>query len=529
MKRKKILYGITTSLAVISAIITIFTSPPIIIIIVFGGILSLCFLYIIYLLVAKYYKNRKIFCDRDDATPLMIKDLKKYKHLAFIGVSHKKLHEYLEKVIKLNKEKTLPWESIMVFFATHELGKMWEPNDFENSIKQSKINLVNILFDENYKKIIPNLNTVQFRQCKSTYKFSGFSGCFLGNEIYDNNDINLQVIYSTNHLPISSQTENSWTIRLKLKTDPLFKEFEKSFNKIRTEAEIICDIKFSLWEWSTEEWNNFVKNYKHFEEGIDNMLNELDMNNKHILDVGSGTGNVAKYLIDKFPQAKLTLVDASANMLREAKKTIGNKASYELFHLPSVTSDYFIRKNKEKYDYIISHLSLQSIINNSDELSSFVSNCNNLLKNNGYVVLAIHNSYDIQLEQQSIQNDKFRIDLINEIEKIKGDGSNNKTEKRNLGSLINARSISKIFEERHFEQIYFNEFGLPFTMPDRKRLWEIPAVLNSLVSIEVIGVNKGKEMVKKASEKNETFETADRKMMIFHFQKKGKKMISNVI
>lgn len=517
MKRKEILNGIVTFLTIISAIITIFAVSETTKII--GGIifLSLCFMYIIYGLVAKYYKNRKIFCDRDDATPSMIKDLKKYKHLAFIGVSHKKLHEYLEKVIKLNKEKTLPWESIMVFFATHELGKMWEPNDFENSIKQSKINLVNILFDENYKKIIPNLNTVQFRQCKSTYKFSSFSGCFLGDEIFDNNDINLQVIYSTNHLPTGSQTENSWTIRLKLKTDPLFKEFEKSFNKIRTEAEIICDVKFSLWEWSAEEWNSFVKNYKYFEEGIDNMLNKLDMNNKHILDVGSGTGNVAKYLIDKFPQAKFTLVDASANMLIKAQDTIGNKAIYELFYIPSVTANYFTENNLNKYDYIISHLSLQSIIHNPEEFSCFVSECNRLLKSNGCVLLAIHNSYNIQLEQDKTQ-DIFRNDLKNEIEKAK---EKCKTEENNLSSLINEEKICETFEKKYFEQIYFKKFKLSFTMLDRKRMWEVPAVLDSLVSIEKIGVSKGKAIVAIASEKNKFYNTPEREMMVFHFQKKS--------
>ena len=527
-RREEILKDIVLALTIISAIITIVTlittSKTTIII---GAILffSICFLYLTYRLVVKYYKNRKIFCDRDDATPFMIKDLIRYKHLAFIGVSHKKLHDYLEKAIKLNKEKTLPWESIMVFFATDELGKVWEPNDFNNNIKQSMINIVNILFDENYKKLIPNLNMVQFRQCKSTYKFSSFSGCFLGEKKNNDSSVNLQVIYSTNHLPIGSQTENSWTIRLKMKTDPLFKEFENSFHKIEAEAEIISDIKFSLWEWSTGEWNSFVRNYEYFEKGIDFMLNELNMNDKHILDVGSGTGNAANYIIDKFPQAKFTLVDASSNMLREAKKIIGDKATYELFQLPSLTSDYFIRNNKDKYDYIISHLSLQSIINNSGEFSSFVSNCNNMLKSRGCVVLAIHNSYDIQLDQDR-QNDKFRIDLTNEIDKIKDNGSLiDKKEKKNIGSLITVENIRKTFEEKHFKEIYFNTFELPFTMPDRKRLWEIPAVLGSLVDIESIGISTGKEMVKKASAKNKNFETPDRKMIVFHFQKKSGKII----
>lgn len=527
MKHKEIFTWIFSFLTIISTLVTIVAFPRTAIIIGGGIIIVLLVIFLTRFLVLKYYKKFKIFYNRDKATPSMIEDLKKYKHLAFIGVSHTKLHDYLENAIKFNEDKELPlpWESILVFFATHELGDAWESKNFENNIKQSKINITNMLFKEGHKKLIPKLNMVQFRQCKSMYKYSNFNGCFLGDEIYDNSNINLQVLYSVNHLPISSQTEKSWTIRLEknpLKTDLLFKEFENSFTQINTDAEKICDINFSLWEWSVEEWNNFVENYEYFETGVDNMLNGLDMNNKQILDIGSGTGNVANYLAKKFPQAKLTLVDASANMLRKAKETIGDNAIYELFHFPLVNSYYFIKNNKEKYDYIISHLSLQSIINNSEDFYTFASNCNNLLRNNGCVILAIHNSFDIQVEQNRQQNDKFRIDLKNEIDKKKGTCK----ETINLSSLFSAKNICEIFKEKHFEQIYFNEFSLPFTMLDRKRLWEVPAILDSLVNIETIGINRGKEIVRRASEKNETFETPDRKMMVFHFQKKSKKALS---
>jgi len=448
----------------------------------------------------------------------MTKDLKKYKHLAFLGVSHKKLHNYLKDTIKSNQGKTLPWESIMIFYASPKLGRIWEQESFESNIKESKIEIVNVLFSQDYRKLMPNLKTIQFRQCNSTYNLS-FSGCFCGNEICDTTDFRLQVIYAVNHLPIDSQTEKSWTIRLerknKSKEYPLFERFEESFIKIKNGADAICDIEFSLWEWSAKEWNNFVEKYTDFfTEGIDKMINGLDINNKQILDVGSGTGNVANYLIKKFPQVKFTLVDASANMLKVAKDTLGDKAIYELFNFP-LNTGYFENNNGNRYDYIISHLSIQSMTNNIDEISSFVLNCNALLKSKGCVLLAIHNSCDIQLEQENNQVDEFRIGLINEIKR-------NNFPLKEISPAhfkIKIEDIRNAFTKKYFKEIYFDEFELRFTMHDRVRLWKIPAVLDSLVNVEKIGIAKGKEMVQKVYEENKNFQTPNRRMIVFHFQK----------
>jgi SAM-dependent methyltransferase len=508
---------ITTIGAIIGIVLAIYEFPKITIAIVVIPFFVFLLYRIINRLISKC--SKKTFDKRDESTPLMKKDLKKYKHLAFIGVSHKNLHTYLEEVITSNKEKPLPWKSIMIFYATPELGNMWEPKVFEDNIKQSKLNIVSTLFDEKHKKIVPDLDTIQFRQCKSTSNFSSFSGCFLGNDS-DNKDINLEVIYSVIHLPIDNQTENSWTIRIKKRykpeADPLFNMFKESFIKVKNGAEIICNIKFSVWEWSSNKWDTYVKDYSHFNEGIDYMLEGLNMNNKHILDVGAGTGNVANYLIEKFPHAKVTLVDKAANMLIKAKGLIGDKSDYELFPFPLEDSDYFIRNNRNKYDYIISHLSLQSLINNLENLSSFVSNCNNLLQINGSIILAIHNSHDIPFERQSSsnQNDSFRQGLLNEIE------NNGLKTKDTSSSPFRIEDIRSFFTKQYFEEKFFKEHELPFTMLDRKRLWEVPAVLDSLVDVKTIGINKGITMVQKAWEKNLTFSTPKMKIIVYHFQKK---------
>jgi tRNA (cmo5U34)-methyltransferase len=49
-----------------------------------------------------------------------------------------------------------------------------------------------------------------------------------------------------------------------------------------------------------------------------------------VLDLGAGTGLSSQYILAAFPQAHLTLVDFSANMLESAKKKFGKNHSYIL-------------------------------------------------------------------------------------------------------------------------------------------------------------------------------------------------------
>ena len=44
-----------------------------------------------------------------------------------------------------------------------------------------------------------------------------------------------------------------------------------------------------------------------------------------ILDVGAGTGLLSAFLLEKFPDARLTLMDISENMLEMAKKRFAGR------------------------------------------------------------------------------------------------------------------------------------------------------------------------------------------------------------
>jgi tRNA (cmo5U34)-methyltransferase len=75
-----------------------------------------------------------------------------------------------------------------------------------------------------------------------------------------------------------------------------------------------------------------------------------------ILDVGAGTGLLSAFLLEKFPDARLTLMDISENMLDEAKKRFATRPGTEY-----VICDYSRSELGGPYDIVCSALSIHHL------------------------------------------------------------------------------------------------------------------------------------------------------------------------
>jgi len=75
-----------------------------------------------------------------------------------------------------------------------------------------------------------------------------------------------------------------------------------------------------------------------------------------ILDVGAGTGLLSAFLLEKFPDAHLTLMDISENMLDEAKKRFATRPDTEY-----VICDYSRSELGGPYDLVCSALSIHHL------------------------------------------------------------------------------------------------------------------------------------------------------------------------
>ena len=87
-------------------------------------------------------------------------------------------------------------------------------------------------------------------------------------------------------------------------------------------------------------------------------LVQLDHEAPRILDLGAGTGLFSSYMLRKYSQAKLTLIDLSTGMLDIAKERFEEAGASEVTYL---AGDYSTFEDAEPYDAIISSLSIHHL------------------------------------------------------------------------------------------------------------------------------------------------------------------------
>jgi tRNA (cmo5U34)-methyltransferase len=75
-----------------------------------------------------------------------------------------------------------------------------------------------------------------------------------------------------------------------------------------------------------------------------------------ILDIGAGTGLLSAALLQRYPDATLTLLDISEQMLDVARKRFAGNA-----HVRYITGDYSVRDPGGRYDLICSALSIHHL------------------------------------------------------------------------------------------------------------------------------------------------------------------------
>lgn len=101
----------------------------------------------------------------------------------------------------------------------------------------------------------------------------------------------------------------------------------------------------------------------------------------NILDVGAGTGLFSSFILGKFPEAKLTLIDISEKMLEVAKQRFRDYRDFKY-----IVDDYYHYDFTEKYDIIISALSIHHLTDEQKE--KFYKKCYSILENHGLFINA---------------------------------------------------------------------------------------------------------------------------------------------
>lgn len=87
------------------------------------------------------------------------------------------------------------------------------------------------------------------------------------------------------------------------------------------------------------------------------MLVRTDRPSPSILDLGAGTGLLTAWIAARLPQARFTLMDFSESMLKQAQARFAGMED----RIRYVQCDYSAEPFGEKYDYIVSSLSIHHL------------------------------------------------------------------------------------------------------------------------------------------------------------------------
>jgi len=80
---------------------------------------------------------------------------------------------------------------------------------------------------------------------------------------------------------------------------------------------------------------------------------------KNILDVGAGTGLMSAFFHEKYPEAKITLVDISSAMLKKAEERFEGKENINFINADFATVDL----PEDHYDLVVSGLAIHHLPN----------------------------------------------------------------------------------------------------------------------------------------------------------------------
>lgn len=116
-----------------------------------------------------------------------------------------------------------------------------------------------------------------------------------------------------------------------------------------------------------------------YADTLDQFCQQIKLKNAEILEVGSGPGNLTKYLKNKRPDFKILATDLSEKMLVLAKQNVANVTfkSLDLNDINSITI---------KFDGIVCGFCLPYL--SEIELSDFICNASNLLTDIGIFYLS---------------------------------------------------------------------------------------------------------------------------------------------
>ncbi len=183
-------------------------------------------------------------------------------------------------------------------------------------------------------------------------------------------------------------------------------------------------------------------------------LSSIKSDFNSILDLGAGTGLLTKFLYEKFPNAKYTLVDISDQMMDIAKQRFANMDNFSF-----LITDYSKELPINQFDLITSALSIHHLDN--DSKSFLYSNIYKNLPENGYFIN--HDQFNASTTFINEKYNKYWYDFIEQssILQLERDSWLKRRELDKENTISETINLLEQIGFRHVECIYsYMKFGV---------------------------------------------------------------------
>jgi len=450
-------------------------------------------------LLAPGYKAESIECQiefymtRGGSDPDMIKDILRLKQVAFLGISHENLSTYLFMLLeKLDSGNEI--SEIRIYYASPRDGELWEEEQFMKHVKKTRQAIAELLTN-------PGLAWAEYKQKVIEFSFwharhhATYGGCIMEGK-------KECVIYTASYLPTAQpDTKKSLTFRLKSiegKEDcskNLVNSYLNAYKYIKMQAVSLGRFIPSLWDLSAKEWAEFTSNCTAYQESMEYLCRIAKfIKNEKVLDMACGDGTTS--LILSSWVGRLTILDSSPRMIQQAKKTLEGKATFALLSIPCINTEEI--DLEDKYDVIISHLSLPAIAETKDSLKELAIWCRNHIHEGGKIIFAAHNtSVRIRSSTYRIEADTLRQEFREQAKEL----HELNIYREKCTSQFSKKDINDAFSKAGFKKVCEKEKSFQMKMIDRIRMWSAPAVLDTLFDVRRLTSKRKKSLMADVQDK----------------------------
>ncbi|MEW5994749.1 MAG: class I SAM-dependent methyltransferase [Candidatus Zixiibacteriota bacterium] len=415
---------------------------------------------------------------RSEATADMLADMEKFKHIAFLGISHRQLPTYLDERLQ-KTQGSLPWETVEVYFASPALGEAYEGAAFRQNLMKARQDIASLLTDPAFVARLPHLRSVEFLQQNG---FATHTGAMFGA-----NSRELAVIYAVHSaVHLHGNTHQGLTIRLSASPglgfeDARFEHYEGIYRALTQSSVRLGVFTHSIWDSSAMQWSDYARQSDVLHQSADVVARMISPEaGDSVLDIGSGSGESANAILSQHNQmgVSFTLLDGSPQMVRILRNKFQHvpQVNFALCQLPPVDRSS-IDLGDARFSFIVIHQTLRELGRSFGSLDEVAVWCRSRLRPNGQLLVTAHNTFVvIPINGWINWQDPFRADLAKEFRKTVA-----RTAFRAVQAPIDQVKVEEAFQRGGFKLLDRKVTVIDVTWEERRRLWKVPAVMDSFL------------------------------------------------